>query len=114
VVVVINPVASLPQLGQTVFDIHGLRNRPATVLRRGDVFVVVLAVAELAQMPEGIRNLHPQSGEPAFFADKRFVTAPNDGEAYALIFHAPGPLASTAIQSFTSSRTWVARGLCQP
>jgi hypothetical protein len=68
---------------------------------------------ELVQTPEGIRNLHPQSGEPAFFADKRLGSAPNDGEAYALISHAPGPLASTVIQSFTSSRTWGREGAVQ-
>ena len=68
---------------------------------------------ELVQTPEGIRNLHPQSGEPAFFADKRLGSAPNDGEAYALISHAPGPLASTVIQTFSSSRTWGREGAVQ-
>jgi hypothetical protein len=65
---------------------------------------------ELVQTPEGIRNLHPHPGEPAFFADKRFGSAPNDGEAFALISQAPGPLASTVIQSFSSSRTWGREG----
>ena len=68
---------------------------------------------ELVQTPEGIRNLHPQSGEPAFFADQRLGSAPNDGEAYALISHAPGPLANTVIQSFSSSRTWGREGATQ-
>ncbi len=68
---------------------------------------------ELEQTPEGIRNLHPQSGEPAFFADQRLGSAPNDGEAYALISHAPGPLANTVIQSFSSSRTWGREGATQ-
>jgi hypothetical protein len=68
---------------------------------------------ELVQTPEGLRNLHPQAGEPAFFSDNRLGSAPNDGEAYALISHAPGPLASTVIQSFTSSRTWGREGAVQ-
>ncbi len=68
---------------------------------------------ELVQTPEGIRNLHPQPGEPAFFADQRLGSAPNDGEAYALISHAPGPLANTVIQSFSSSRTWGREGATQ-
>ena len=65
---------------------------------------------EFVQTPQGIRNLHPRSGEPAFFADRRFGSAPNDGEAYALISQAPGPLESTVIQSFSSSRTWGREG----
>lgn len=67
----------------------------------------------LVQTPEGIRNLNPRPGEQAFFADKRFGSAPNDGEAYALISHAPGPLGSGVIQTFTSSRTWGREGAVQ-
>jgi hypothetical protein len=67
----------------------------------------------LLQTPEGIRNLNPRPGEPAFFADKRFGAAANDGEAYALISHAPGPLANTEIETFTSSRTWGREGAVQ-
>ncbi len=67
----------------------------------------------LVQTPEGIRNLNPRHGEPAFFADRRFGTAPNDGEAYALISHAPGPLGNGVIQTFTSSRTWGREGAVQ-
>jgi hypothetical protein len=65
---------------------------------------------ELAQVPEGIRNLQPRAGEPALFADKPPGAAPNDGEVYALISHAPGPLGSTIFQSFTSNRTWGREG----
>jgi len=65
---------------------------------------------EFVQTPQGIRNLHPRRGEPAFFADRRFGSAANDGEAYALISQAPGPLESTVIQSFSSSRTWGREG----
>lgn len=67
----------------------------------------------LVQTPEGIHNLNPRPGEPAFFADKRFGSAPNDGEAYALISHAPGPLGNGVIQTFTSSRTWGREGAVQ-
>jgi hypothetical protein len=67
----------------------------------------------LVQTPEGIRNLHPQPGELSFYADQRFGSAANDGVAYALISHAPGPLASTVIQSFSSSRTWGREGAVQ-
>jgi hypothetical protein len=67
----------------------------------------------LLQTPDGIRNLNPRPGEPAFFADKRLGSAPNDGEAYALISHAPGPLGNGVIQTFTSSRTWGREGAVQ-
>lgn len=65
---------------------------------------------DLAQVPEGIRNLHPRPGEPALFADSPPGSAPNDGEVYALISHAPGPLGNTIVQSFTSNRTWGREG----
>lgn len=68
---------------------------------------------ELAQAPEGIRNLHPRAGEPPFFVDKPPGSAPNDGEVYALVSHAPGPLGNTIVQSFTSSRTWGRQGAIQ-
>jgi hypothetical protein len=67
----------------------------------------------LVQMPDGIRNLHPRSGEPLFFGDKRLGSPANDGEAYALISQAPGPLGNTVIQSFSSSRTWGREGAVQ-
>jgi len=67
----------------------------------------------LEQVPAGIRNLHPRSGEPALFADKPPGAAPNDGEVYALISLAPGPLGNTNIQSFTSNRTWGREGAIQ-
>ena len=68
---------------------------------------------ELVQTPDGIRNLRPRAGEPAFFTDKRLGSAANDGEAYALISQAPGPLGNTVIQSFSSSRTWGRQGAVQ-
>jgi len=67
----------------------------------------------LDQVPAGIRNLQPRSGEPSLFADKPAGAEPNDGEVYALISHAPGPLGNTNIQSFTSNRTWGRAGAIQ-
>ena len=68
---------------------------------------------QLEQTPAGIRNLHPRSGEPAFFADAQASADPNDGEVYALVSHAAGPLGNTVIQSFTSTRTWGREGAVQ-
>lgn len=54
---------------------------------------------------EGIRNVHPQPGEPDLFAD-RYSTAPSEeGVAYALVTHLPGPLGSNDVESFTSGRS---------
>lgn len=64
----------------------------------------------LEQVAGGIRNVHPRAGEPAFFADSPPGRAPNDGEVYALVSYAPGPLGNTLVQSFTSSRTWGREG----
>jgi hypothetical protein len=60
---------------------------------------------QLVPVQEGIRNVHPQPGEPALFAD-RYSTAPSEeGVAYALVTHLPGPLGSNDVESFTSSRS---------
>lgn len=54
---------------------------------------------------EGVRNLQPQPGEPALFADG-FQTAPSEsGTAYALVTRLPGPVGNNDIQSFTSNRS---------
>jgi hypothetical protein len=65
---------------------------------------------DLTPAPGGIRNLHPRTGEPAFFADAVPGSAPDDGEVYALVSRAPGPLGNTNFESFTSSRTWGRQG----
>ena len=53
----------------------------------------------------GIRNVHPKAGEPAEFTDQ-YSTAPDEeGTAYALVTHLPGPLRSNDVESFTSSRS---------
>jgi hypothetical protein len=61
---------------------------------------------ELTPAPGGIRNLRPRAGEPAFLFDASPGSAPDDGEVYALISRAPGPLGGSNFESFTSSRTW--------
>jgi hypothetical protein len=59
----------------------------------------------LQQVPEGIRNLHPRPGEPALFVDQ-YSTAPSEeGVAYALITHFPGPMSGNDVESFTSFRS---------
>jgi len=68
---------------------------------------------EFTPAPDGVRNLHPRGGEPAFFADATSSSAPEDGEAYALVSRAPGPLGKTSFVSFTSSRTWGRQGAIQ-
>lgn len=61
--------------------------------------------APLQQVPEGIRNLHPAANEPALFADQ-YSTAPSEeGVAYALITHFPGPMGGNDVESFTSFRS---------
>lgn len=68
---------------------------------------------ELTPAPGGIRNLRPRTGEPAFYADSTPGAAPDDGEVYALVSRAPGPLGGTNFESFTSSRTWGRQGAIQ-
>ena len=63
--------------------------------------------------PGGVRNLHPRAGEPELFADAAPGSKPDDGEVYALISSAPGPLGNTHFASFTSSRTWGRQGAVQ-
>jgi hypothetical protein len=60
---------------------------------------------QLVPVETGIRNVHPRAGEPAEFTD-RYSTAPaEEGTAYALVTHLPGPLRSNDVESFTSSRS---------
>ena len=54
---------------------------------------------------DGVRNPHPATGEPGFFADQ-YSTAPTEqGVVYALVTHLPGPSGSNDIESFTSNRS---------
>jgi hypothetical protein len=54
---------------------------------------------------EGVRNLHPASGEPSLYKDQ-YSTAPSEaGMMYALVTHLPGPLGHNDVESFTSVRS---------
>jgi hypothetical protein len=59
----------------------------------------------LEQVPEGIRNLHPGPNEPALFADQYSTAPAEEGVAYALITHFPGPMGGNDVESFTSYRS---------
>ncbi len=59
---------------------------------------------QFVQVREGIRNQNPGPNEPALFTDQ-YSTAPTEqGYAYALVTHFPGPLGDNDVESFTSSR----------
>lgn len=61
--------------------------------------------AELQYVPEGIRDLHPAAGQPSLYPD-RFSTAPTEeGVAYALVSHLPGPRRNTDVESFVGHRS---------
>jgi hypothetical protein len=59
--------------------------------------------APLQPSTEGIRNLHPGPGEPSMFLDQYSRAPTEEGIAYALITHLPGPLGTNDIESFTST-----------
>jgi hypothetical protein len=59
----------------------------------------------LQQVPEGIRNLHPGPNEPALFSDQYSTAPAEEGVAYALITHFPGPMGGNDVESFTSYRS---------
>lgn len=60
---------------------------------------------QLVPFMGGVHNVHPKPGEPEVFLDQ-YATAPaEDGVAYALVTRVPGPLGSTDVESFTSSRS---------
>jgi hypothetical protein len=53
----------------------------------------------------GVQNLKPLPGEPAFLANHMQYGATDDGEAFALISHVPGPGGQGDIETFTSDST---------
>jgi len=60
---------------------------------------------QLEPVHDGIQNVHPAPHEPALFVDQ-YTTAPTEqGIAYALVTHVPGPLGDSDVESFTSSRS---------
>jgi hypothetical protein len=53
----------------------------------------------------GVRDQHPSKGQPGEYLDQ-YVTAPSEqGTAYALVTHLPGPNGQNDIESFTSNRS---------
>ena len=60
---------------------------------------------QLQPVKEGIRNEHPAPGEPALFADQYSTAPAEEGVAYALVTHLPGPLRDSDVVSFASSRS---------
>lgn len=60
---------------------------------------------QLEPVREGIRNEHPAPGEPALFVDQYSTAPTEEGVAYALVTHLPGPLRDSDVVSFTSSRS---------
>jgi hypothetical protein len=60
---------------------------------------------DLVNARPGIHNNRPRPGEPTVLSDQVPSGALEDGEAYILVTHLPGPLRTTDIVSFTSNRT---------
>lgn len=60
---------------------------------------------ELVNARPGIHILHPRSGEPMVLSDQLPTGSSEDGEAYVLVTHVPGPLGTSEIEAFTSNRT---------
>jgi len=60
---------------------------------------------DLVNARPGIHNLHPRAGEPALLSDQVPTGTSEDGEAYVLITHIPGPLGTSEVETFTSNRT---------
>jgi hypothetical protein len=60
---------------------------------------------DLVNLRPGIHNNRPRAGEPSLLTDQVPSGASEDGEAYVLVTHVPGPLRTTDIVSFTSNRT---------
>jgi hypothetical protein len=69
--------------------------------------------AQLQEMPiktqfqfvrEGIRNLHPAPGQPALYSDQFSTSPTEEGVAYALVSHFPGPQRNSDIESFVGNR----------
>jgi hypothetical protein len=74
---------SLPEIsmGNVVFLGPAPENRQLQALAVDQQFVVE---------PQGIRNLHPQAGEPTLIADQASRNSKSADQSYALITHAPG------------------------
>lgn len=58
----------------------------------------------LQLVPEGVRNLHPGPNEQELYFDNYALAPSDEGFAYALVSHLPGPLGGNDVVSFTSIR----------
>lgn len=54
---------------------------------------------------EGVRNLHPQPGEPALYSDPQ-DHQDSDGQGLELVSMLPGPLGRTSVITFSSNHAW--------
>lgn len=59
----------------------------------------------LQPVHEGIRNVNPGPQEPAVFTDEYSTAPAEQGIAYALVTHVPGPLGGNDVMSFSCSRS---------
>jgi hypothetical protein len=60
---------------------------------------------QFVPLEAGIQNVHPKAGEPTLFTDQYSTAPTEEGVAYALVTHVPGPLRNNDVESFTSSRS---------
>jgi hypothetical protein len=58
---------------------------------------------ELNPVLEGVRDVHPDKGQPAMFLDQYSTAPAEEGFVYALITRLPGPRGNGSIESFTSN-----------
>ncbi|MCC7175369.1 MAG: hypothetical protein IT159_09245 [Bryobacterales bacterium] len=66
----------------------------------------------LALDERGVRNLRPEAGQPAMLADdfpsitdETATGRMDEGEVFAVVTHAPGPLGSSEVRSFNSNHS---------
>jgi hypothetical protein len=60
--------------------------------------------ASLQPVRDGIRNIRPGPHEPEIFLDQYSTAPTEEGIAYALVTHVPGPMGGNDVESFTCSR----------
>jgi hypothetical protein len=60
--------------------------------------------ASLLPTREGIRNVHPGPNEPDIFLDQYSTAPAEEGTAYALVTHVPGPMGNNDVESFNCGR----------
>ncbi len=106
-------------LGPRVQNLNVVKTSDLSLRQTGDNNVLFVGVENLffneqsqampvqpqfVQVREGIRNLNPGPNEPILFADQYSTAPTEEGFAYALVTHFPGPLGDNEVESFTSSR----------